>query len=473
MLRRILTVLLLVACSRPATTRPGQAAATLIAPNLAVPGANKVADNPSDAGALARSTKTERLLNEALLHVPTITADVARLRGVQPITVHARIQDPAEFRQFLRAGLDVDLPTEKSRNLTRALVYLGLLDATDDLRSAIEHAVFTQAAAYYDPESREFRIVMADEDTTSLDATIAHEIQHALQDRDGGLTNYLGGRGNVQHLSSDALTARNFVIEGEATLVMVAHVISNAMGIDPFSGAGLELMQKVMAATAIVDANRLTEIVTLSREFMKLGPEVEKSVQELQDIPAYVLWPMLDVYLKGAALVFNVYRTGGWKAVDALRTDPPESTEQTLHPHKLTGKRDHPVQLTLPELAAPWSRLADPDTFGELTWRVYFHLWGDGDPAFFASDWDGDSWAVYVDGDKTVALLATAWDSQRRAGDFAMAYTKSLIRRGHKGDVTTRGNLVLIVDGCDKSDCPDLIALYTKQVVIKGVPGPN
>lgn len=99
--------------------------------------------------------------------------------------------------------------------------------------------------------------------------------------------------------------------------------------------------------------------------------------------------------------------------MDALRTHPPESTEQTLHSYKLIGKRDRPVRLTLPELPPPWSKLGGSDTLGELTWRVYFFLWGDADPALLAQDWDGDTWSVYVNGERTVGLLATYPPDQR------------------------------------------------------------
>jgi hypothetical protein len=410
-------------------------------------------------------------LNAALLRVPEITAQVAHLRAVQPFPIKARIEDKLEFHNHLLAELDLDLPVEKSRSVSHALAHLGLLDSTQDIRGAIEHAVFTQAAAYYDPKSREFRIVIPDDNKMSLEATMAHEIQHAFQDRNGDLVDYLGGRGNSKHLSSDALTARNFVIEGEATLIMIAQVMSSNLGNEPFSAQGIGTLQKVIAGAAVVDANRLTELVQLSRDYMKLGPEIEKSIDELQNIPAYVLWPMLDVYLKGAALCFDAYRGGGWKGVDALRTKPPESTEQALHSYKLLGKRDHPVQLTLPELPAPWTKLEGPDTLGELTWRVYFFLWGNADPALLAKDWDGDTWAAYVNNERTVGLLATAWDTERRAREFAAAYAKSLDKRGHKGSVVTKGQLVMIVDGCDEGECSDVINLLSERTVVTGVPG--
>jgi hypothetical protein len=104
-------------------------------------------------------------------------------------------------------------------------------------------------------------------------------------------------------------------------------------------------------------------------------------------------------------------------------------------------------------------------------WRVYFFLWGNADPALLAKDWDGDTWAAYVNGERTVGLLATAWDTERRAHEFAAAYSRSLEKRGHKGSVVTKNQLVLIVDGCDASECSDVIELLNEKVAVTGVPG--
>jgi hypothetical protein len=245
------------------------------------------------------------------------------------------------------------------------------------------------------------------------------------------------------------------------------------MGVDPFSPQGLPALQMQTRMMAGIDADKLAAMSSMAGAFVDMGPEMAQAMRDITKIPPYVLWPLTDAYMKGAATVLDAYGAGGWAAVDLLRKNPPESTEQTLHPAKLLGERDRPVAITLPDLPAPWTKLGGPDTLGELILRVYFRLWGEGDPAALAAGWDGDRWAVWGSGERTVGLLAFAWDTPELATAFAERYGRTLAKRGHKGDVTVKGQLVLIVDGCDAAGCPELVKLLGDKVKVEGTPGPQ
>jgi hypothetical protein len=188
---------------------------------------------------------------------------------------------------------------------------------------------------------------------------------------------------------------------------------------------------------------------------INLGEDFKKAVEAMDKIPPYVLVPLYDAYFKGSLTVLEVFAAGGWEAVKELYANPPDSTEQTLHPvEKLVRKRDLPRRFEPPTLKAlaSWKRLHS-DVLGELSWRVYFWNWGRKDAPELAAGWDGDRWTVWADGDKTAGVVQTVWDSPAEAAQFADAYQATVATRGVKALVKPDGDRVTIVLGCDVIDC--------------------
>ncbi|HET7501876.1 MAG TPA: hypothetical protein VFK02_12755, partial [Kofleriaceae bacterium] len=159
------------------------------------------------------------------------------------------------------------------------------------------------------------------------------------------------------------------------------------------------------------------------------------------------------------------YQHGGWPSVDQLYRDPPESTEQVLHPRtKLIPTREHPRRVTL-------ARSADPElvgnVLGELQWQVYFRLWKSPNAAEASEGWGGDRYSVTRRKDgRLIGRIATIWDSDADARQFADAYVATLAARfpgadvgdpatgiarpdGGRVFVRTDGPRVFIVDGAD------------------------
>jgi hypothetical protein len=214
-----------------------------------------------------------------------------------------------------------------------------------------------------------------------------------------------------------------------------------------------------------------------------IDPEIKKSVDAMGEIPLTVLVPMIDSYMQGALMVADAFDRGGWKAVDALYTDPPESTEQTLHPAtKLFPTRDHPKAVDF-HLASdkPQPEVANV-VFGELQWQVYFELWLPAQKAIASEGWGGDRVRVTKNGaGKLTAWIATIWDTQKDADEFKSAYVASLAKRLPKGsgDPATSagfdrgddagkiylkedGLKVFIVDGATYPKSVDELAAATK-----------
>ena len=115
----------------------------------------------------------------------------------------------------------------------------------------------------------------------------------------------------------------------------------------------------------------------------------------------------------------------GWRAIDAAYADPPQSTEQILHPEKYL-ERDEPVLVSLPPLTDTlgigWERI-DSETLGEFQTTLYLAQQVDQATAEQASaGWDGDEYAVYGRDEDDVLVLATVWDSAADREEFVSAY---------------------------------------------------
>jgi hypothetical protein len=430
--------------------------------------------------------------------------DDARLRAIQVelgalrgrsfrCFVPAERQARAAFREYVRGELATELPAQKAADQGRAMVALGFAPEGFDLRAATEEALVTQVAAYYDTKARTFRVVESTrkkegEEPGGDEIVIAHELTHALQDQQFDLELFNGERARELGRDDDEQLARRFVVEGEATFMMFAHALGRGAGADihlgPFAVAGLRMM------VAMASAADLVELMAMSHRgsgAKALDEDTRAEIEAVARLPLYLTLTMSEPYFKGAQLVSDVWAAGGWPAVDGLFRQPPQSTEQALHPReKLLGERDRPVRVRLPASPPPLPpargapRLLETDVLGELGWRIYFKTWkiDGGDEA--ARGWGGDRFWVWERGGRLVTLVATTWDDEREAEEFARAYELSLPSRFPKATLSTadgalmlrapkgrtvivqrRGRDVDVIDGADPEDLPSLRAALT------------
>ncbi len=465
--------LLLVACDRAGAAEPP---ATPAAP---------------ERGGGGGQPSRDALVKAALKRVGEVSAQLAELRGLPfKHKVAAVYQSQEDFRKFVKREIQTDLPPAKAKALGRAMAHLGILKQPIDLLASLEDALVSQAGAYYDPQSKKFYIVMVPEQQLMLDTLSAHELTHALQDQHFDLIGFYGGKGNAQHLSEDTLNARRFIVEGEATLTMTAYQTKVATGgqtnlLDPRSAAVARMTLQAMATMdmAAVTSSKKAEMAL----YADMGPDIQKAMAAMEKIPPYILQPLVDSYLKGALPVYEAYVRGGWAGVKRLYDDPPDSTEQVLHPaDKLFGKRDYPQKIVLPS-ASRLGALAGgkevlSDVAGELVMRVYLSNWGVSGVEAAAAGWDGDRWAVWDVGGKTVGAWVSTWDSEKDAQEFAKAYVSSLDQRFPGAPTTVesgvsvharpdgaavatllRGPDVFVIDGLAKQDAAGVLAELVKR----------
>ncbi len=157
-------------------------------------------------------------------------------------------------------------------------------------------------------------------------------------------------------------------------------------------------------------------------------------------MPPIFVETMLSPYFDGSAMIKYVKDKGGWNAVTQLYATPPESTEQVLHPQKLIGNRDAPIEVKLPEvehsLGDSW-QLLEHDVMGELGIRIFLRMWRDrevkSDAAAVsaAEGWGGDHYYYFSNtkSKKDLLVWKTVWDSPTEAAEFIVAYRLALDRR--------------------------------------------
>jgi hypothetical protein len=407
----------------------------------------------------------------ALGRVASIEPKLAKIRGLAfEHDVPTAYQSAEDFRTFLRREIAKDFPTDKAKDLSAAYAHLGLFRTPIDLAKTLEQTMATQAGAYYDPTAKKFFLVMVPDSDLMLDTMSAHELTHAVTDQHFDLSKYL--EPTDRKLDEDASSARRFVGEGDATFTMLVYMILDSIHQTALTPKMLEGLQGQVEMFAGQDLAAFTDMTKKQgAAFGAMDPEIKQSIDAMADLPPAVLVPLFASYTKGALVALTAYQHGGWAAVDDLYRHPPESTEQVLHPAtKLYPTRDHPRPVTL---AATAEREIANDVMGEMLWWVYFYLWTPKLADEAAQGWGGDRYRVVRNGDgKLVGSIATVWDSETDAKQFAAAYRSSLAARfpGAKpsaegvvrpdgGEVHVRqlGARVYIVDGGDQAALDALV----------------
>ncbi len=203
-----------------------------------------------------------------------------------------------------------------------ALRLLGLI-APDESLSDADSQLAAQTAGAYDPKTKRLYIVRTPEagDPALVQITLAHELDHALDDQNFGLP-------DSNDITDDRGIAQGALVEGTATEVMLAY------------------------AKRFIDPAALLKAIT--------DPQLLQAATS-SGLPKAIEADLTFEYLRGRKLVAALRKLSGrWNLVNiAFRSRPPISTEQVMHPFKyLTYERPRPVAIHAGEvLPAPWRHL--------------------------------------------------------------------------------------------------------------------
>lgn len=369
--------------------------------------------------------------------VAEIQALIEEIRGKSfTAAITAQNQTLEEFEAYLDRTLAKQAQAGLAGHYETIVRAVGLYTGPPlgDFLQMTKLVMMSLAAAYYDPETEAFSIVMLDLPDMMRRPLFVHELTHGLQDQHHDLDAYLLDMSDGT-LNDDELLARQSVVEGEATYVMTVASVKDLMGIVP----SRELLGLSIDMQADLSAKQMSGMLDSSPATRQMGGGLAEAAKAIDEIPAFMIETLLGSYLKGQAFVYAV-QAGGWGAVDSLFIDPPVSTEQILHPDKYIARelpRSFDLNSLDNRLFDGWTHL-HTNVMGELQWRVVFDEHGLGDLAKSASDgWDGDAYAVYQDDDgATLMLMATHWDTDKDADVFEAAYQGVIDAKGGHGDVT-------------------------------------
>lgn len=324
---------------------------------------------------------------------------VARIRGLEPTReVALRFMSQQELRRYFADAFDREYSPEERQRDQQLLVTLGLLEPGQDLTALMLDLLSEQVIGFYDEETREMYLIGdVVQPTAASKVTFAHEFTHALQDEYFDLRQLNPPDSD----NDDRSAAIQALVEGDATLVMLLYMRNEL--------SAAERREYARSQLAAGDADSLDRAPLVLRE------------------------ELLFPYQAGLRFVQVLERQGGFAAVDAAFRDPPQSTEQILHPEKYRA-REAPVPVALPDLAAAlgsgW-RQSVSNTLGELDLRILIEQFTDGALAERAgAGWGGDRYVLLQSDDgRAAVVIKTVWDTPLDAQEFSDAYQQALRKR--------------------------------------------
>lgn len=359
-----------------------------------VPQASPVYHRPViDRGELLQAT-------QQMLHY------VSELRGLPILhSVKAALQSREEIQRSLIRDLDESTTADEFDASTKLLIKLGLVPRDFKYRELLIRIIEEQVAGYYRPKTKNLYLA----DWLTLDeqnSVMVHELTHALQDQHFRLERF----SRLPKGQSDYELAIASLIEGDATAVMLNHLLKP---------------QRLDIASIPIP---------LSTVFDQLQKSDDARIKVLNRAPPVIRESLLFPYAYGTTFVQYILIHSSWKRVSEAYADPPDSTEQVLHPAKFLN-RDYPVRIQLPRLEKVLGKASVRrlfDTNGEFGHYLILSQYIDKGKARRAAEgWGGDQFALYENKatGNTLVVQYSTWDSEADADEFARAYAERTVAR--------------------------------------------
>lgn len=346
----------------------------------------------------ARERRAQLAIDDALGRV----SRVRQLSALGP--VNGEVLTPEELVAHVQRVLDKEVPPHALGGTAEILWALGTVPDGFDYRGSVLSMMSDELAGLYDPDAKTM-FLRGDLGKEAEDATLLHELVHALQDQHYKLDRMTEWRDDA----TDELSAFSCLAEGDATSAMLDGML------DGSGKTALDL------PTALLEG-----------QMRMLGGITE----DAQRVPSILKRSLLAPYVDGLSFVHSLRRSGGWRAVDDAFRAAPTTTEQVLHPEKYAA-REPAISVGVPA-PPPGGAGAESngfslyfrDVWGEQSTRLVFEEWMPlRSAAESASGWGGDRIALYRDGD----LGAVAWhllaDDDAAATRMLHAFTRGVLSK--------------------------------------------
>lgn len=337
-----------------------------------------------------------------------------------------------DLHSFIEKRIKQVIKPEELREQTILLKMFGLVPDNFDLEKTTVELMTEQAAAFYDYDRK--RLFITESQTSFLEKRVAlvHELAHALADQHFSLRKYVQ-KGSKD---DDESTAREAVMEGQATWLMWAYVSK--------LGGGPAEVSDLVLESSMQDAD------TGGSEF----PVFEHA-------PLYLRESLVFPYTYGLMFQQALFKKLGQPAFSQPFRTAPRSTQQILHPESYF---DHatPVKLAAPQIPGRRHyRALAAGTMGEFDHQMLIRQFSDKKTAErIARHWRGGTFKLYETKKDKRPLLAYAsdWDTPAAAREFFDLYRGAMKRKWKKMQVTNEepglvsgdgdtGRFVLRIDG--------------------------
>lgn len=341
----------------------------------------------------------------------------ARVEAIRCLEFEAETDVEVVSReQFQEESAQWELPEEDRRFDNVVYEAMLLVDEDDDIDEVQRANLDVGVGGYYDPASERIVVIAEDDADVQFDETIlAHELGHALQDQHFNLTQF-------DAATIDESKAQEGIIEGDVHYVEQLYEEACEEGV--WEGTCQEVPD----------------------------PPAPPTQEDLENVGLYLL--TFQPYSDGPAFVDQQYRDGGWDAIDDLYENPPETTEEIIHPEvypnyeptdvsvsdnstdqwerlTLEGRSEYEVvgqaglftMFSYPTIASNRNQLVELDSLDAqedpFTVYDYSHEYTDG--------WEGDRLHPYENDDgETGYVWTTEWETEADAETFREGYDQLL-----------------------------------------------
>ena len=366
---------------------------------------------------------------EALVREMSATVErLRKLRFKTPVAVE--IVDSAAARKDFESELD-DAERDEARHVRDAWVHIGLVAPGTDLVAAHLDTAEKDVVGYYQSKSKTFRL-LSHVSEREVRSVMAHELTHALEDQHYDLESVM-----KRATSDDHAIAIKAVIEGSA-MVTTLSILRTQGGI-----------------------GKAKEEAALSSQARARTVQGKPTFVQMQLLLPYTLGFSFLLRGKPWELLFDGVRI---EDIEQAYADPPHSTREVLHPEQYWGGRresERARALSLPDLSKilgpGWSQSVT-GAIGELglTLLTGSQLKTGGFETLLPTSWEtpgasgtaGDAYQHYVNGDRSVTILLTRWESVRDADEF-----QRTLRAGRRTLFRFGANLLMLMgDFGDKAE---------------------
>jgi hypothetical protein len=337
-----------------------------------------------------------------------IFQDVSSLSGLPIKSPVKKVFENHEFfKNYYQNLLEEEYPPVKKQAVEKAYSVLAFLTPGSDLIQTYLDSFLESVRGLYDPYTQTLYIAdwIPPEDQAPI---LAHELTHALQDQSFQLGSYLDAERNS---TTDTQFARSSLVEGQAVAIALNYSLQD-------KGE---------------DFTQLGNLV----DWFNLNNEIEEGRDQAFGVTSASDGVIDFPYVYGASFLQSYVKQYGWEGIDYLFKNPPNTTQQIIHPNEFFPRRKNPVEIRIEGLEKgplkSYSRIWE-DTFGEYgLFLVLKQYLGEEEAWNAVRGWRGDRLQVYEDPSRYQIVLIgyVVLDNPDSADIFFKSYRNLLHHKYH------------------------------------------